>query len=337
MEKVISWEQHNLISELVQGKDLAKQLRNHLVSPSSSRETHEYFVEKILSCYQKSLAMLNCDALAEEHRPAFSIGTSGSPKDEGDACKKRKTMPRWTEQVQLNSEAGLEGHHEDGYSWRKYGQKEILGARFPRAYYRCTHRNAQGCLATKQVQRSDQDPTVVEVKYRGRHTCIQARSSAISPDPIIKEEPPKATAIRQEQPKPSLDTLLSFKWGLNVKAENARQDDVFPLFTFSSPAVETENGERDYFADALMDDGFMDTFSSPATSGSNYFSLSLDHMANFCPPISVQTPESGLTEIVSAPTSVTNSPMGDAAFSAFSLGKDDFNLDCSFDGSEFLL
>lgn len=40
-----------------------------------------------------------------------------------------------------------------------------------RGYYRCTHRNVQGCLATKQVQRSDDDPTIFDVAYRRRHTC----------------------------------------------------------------------------------------------------------------------------------------------------------------------
>lgn len=89
MERVISWEQHNLINELAQGKELAKQLRNHLVSSSSSRQTREYLVEQILSCYQKALAMLNCDAFTEEHKPAFSIGTSGSPGNGGNVYKKR--------------------------------------------------------------------------------------------------------------------------------------------------------------------------------------------------------------------------------------------------------
>ena len=36
-------------------------------------------------------------------------------------------------------------------------------------------RHAQGCLATRQVQRSDEDPTVFEVTYRGRHTCALFR------------------------------------------------------------------------------------------------------------------------------------------------------------------
>ena len=26
----------------------------------------------------------------------------------------------------------LEGHLDDGFSWRKYGQKDILGAKYPR-------------------------------------------------------------------------------------------------------------------------------------------------------------------------------------------------------------
>jgi len=30
------------------------------------------------------------------------------------------------------SGTGLEGPLDDGYSWRKYGQKDILGANFPR-------------------------------------------------------------------------------------------------------------------------------------------------------------------------------------------------------------
>lgn len=41
-------------------------------------------------------------------------------------------MPRWTEQVKVFSESGPGGPADDGYSWRKYGQKDILGASHPR-------------------------------------------------------------------------------------------------------------------------------------------------------------------------------------------------------------
>ena len=47
-----------------------------------------------------------------------------------------------------------------------------------RGYYRCTYRAAQGCPATKQVQRSDTDLCVFDVTYQGEHTCHQKQRHA---------------------------------------------------------------------------------------------------------------------------------------------------------------
>lgn len=44
----------------------------------------------------------------------------------------RKTLPKWTDQVRVCSGTALEGPPDDGFSWRKYGQKDILGAKHPR-------------------------------------------------------------------------------------------------------------------------------------------------------------------------------------------------------------
>ncbi|KAK1560556.1 hypothetical protein Q3G72_028038 [Acer saccharum] len=51
---------------------------------------------------------------------------------------------------------------EDGYEWRKYRQKDILEPKYPRSYYRCAYRRSKGCLGTKTVQRSNEDPTMFE-------------------------------------------------------------------------------------------------------------------------------------------------------------------------------
>ncbi|KAI4368112.1 hypothetical protein MLD38_016708 [Melastoma candidum] len=57
-------------------------------------------------------------------------------------------------------------HLEDGYRWRKYGQKAVKNSPYPRSYYRCT---TQKCAVKKRVERSFQDPTIVITTYEGQH------------------------------------------------------------------------------------------------------------------------------------------------------------------------
>lgn len=55
---------------------------------------------------------------------------------------------------------------DDGYRWRKYGQKAVKNSPYPRSYYRCT---TAGCGVKKRVERSSDDPTVVVTTYEGQH------------------------------------------------------------------------------------------------------------------------------------------------------------------------
>ncbi|CAN0923582.1 Probable WRKY transcription factor 4 [Linum grandiflorum] len=54
---------------------------------------------------------------------------------------------------------------DDGYNWRKYGQKQVKGSEFPRSYYKCTHPK---CPVKKKVERS-LDGQVTEIIYKGQH------------------------------------------------------------------------------------------------------------------------------------------------------------------------
>lgn len=354
--------QVGLIDELMQGKELAKQLCDHLISSSSSpssflsssssNETKEVLIEKILSTYEKALTMLNWKANVGESKANIgsmmdSLGsfTNGSPKSEvmepevkhKDVFKKRKTMPKWTEQVKVCLGTAQDGSSlDDGCSWRKYGQKDILGAKFPRGYYRCTYRNVQGCLATKQVQKSDEDPMICEITYKGRHTCTQAshlNKVVVAPPSKPKKglgenkdhthqknQQPQQEKIEQPQQEkieqPQERTIFTFgsSSGLEVKIEDMdHKENIFPSFCFSSPSIGSENDDdNNMFSYTMVENNLMETFSpaflSPTTSESNMFCFSPCYWGNTGLGQSVQSSESDITDIVSAPTSVTNSP-----------------------------
>lgn len=54
---------------------------------------------------------------------------------------------------------------EDGYNWRKYGQKLVKGNEFIRSYYKCTNPT---CQVKKQLERSH-DGHIRDTTYFGRH------------------------------------------------------------------------------------------------------------------------------------------------------------------------
>ncbi|KAI3669156.1 hypothetical protein L6452_40382 [Arctium lappa] len=55
---------------------------------------------------------------------------------------------------------------DDGYKWRKYGQKVVKNTQHPRSYYRCTQ---DSCRVKKRVERLAEDPRMVITTYEGRH------------------------------------------------------------------------------------------------------------------------------------------------------------------------
>lgn len=54
---------------------------------------------------------------------------------------------------------------DDGYNWRKYGQKLVKTKEHPRSYYKCTYLN---CPVKKKVERAS-DGHVTEITYKGDH------------------------------------------------------------------------------------------------------------------------------------------------------------------------
>ncbi|KAH9287691.1 hypothetical protein KI387_031808, partial [Taxus chinensis] len=67
----------------------------------------------------------------------------------------------------------IERPSDDGYNWRKYGQKQVKGSEYPRSYYKCTHPK---CLVKKKVERSH-DGQVTEIVYKGEHNHSKPQPS----------------------------------------------------------------------------------------------------------------------------------------------------------------
>ncbi|XP_061348156.1 probable WRKY transcription factor 30 [Gastrolobium bilobum] len=331
-------DQKSLIHELLQGLELARQLQIYLHVPSSSQETRELLIQKIISTFEKALEMVNWKGPVGEssqHPSGVVIRKSDSPplsssprsedsdrdlKDqESNASTKRNTFPRWTKHIRVNPGMGVEGPLDDGYSWRKYGQKDILGAMYPRGYYRCTHRNVQGCLATKQVQRSDEDPTVFEINYRGKHTCTMASNVVPTSTPLENQESNLNTNPLQqhqnvlqsleEQPN---ELLLNLRAGLKVQTENLDStDQSFSPFHF--PSTSSIKIEDQVFPSPMVGNSFAEnlnspSYISPATSGISHFSVSPSGVNSFGGHPNLASSGSHINDMIPAATSAANSP-----------------------------
>ncbi|KDP21860.1 hypothetical protein JCGZ_00647 [Jatropha curcas] len=178
----------SLIDELVSGREFANQLKLALKDQSINGDAGsvpaEDLVMRIVNSFTNSLSIFS-RVIDSDEVSQFPASTSfGSPlwdgcrkseesdestkstsrmKERRGCYKRRKTSHSWTRDTP--------NLVDDGHAWRKYGQKVILKAKYPRNYFRCTHKFDQGCQATKQVQRIAEEPSSYRTTYYGHHTC----------------------------------------------------------------------------------------------------------------------------------------------------------------------
>ncbi|XP_076938232.1 putative WRKY transcription factor 4 [Bidens hawaiensis] len=142
---------------------------------------------------------------------------SGSSDSDGPQAKRRNTDVRGSDLVashrtepriivQTTSEVDL---LDDGYRWRKYGQKVVKGNPHPRSYYKCTN---QGCNVRKHVERAASDPKAVITTYEGKHThdVPAAKNSSNNIAAASSQYQPLEYPNRQQQQPPPTG-LLQFK------------------------------------------------------------------------------------------------------------------------------
>ncbi|KAK1570634.1 hypothetical protein Q3G72_004844 [Acer saccharum] len=195
------------IEELVQGKEFAGRLQVLLLqkpfggdgsSSSSSAAAAEELAGKILRSFTDTLSVLggggettsSAGEVVEEE--GDSLVSGGRRSEESGESKKRSMGPKGRRGCYKRKKSSetwrmMTPTIEDGHAWRKYGQKDILNTKYPRSYFRCTHKYEQGCKATKQVQKMEENPQMYETIYIGKHTCRSHMSLTSTPQMIITD------------------------------------------------------------------------------------------------------------------------------------------------------
>ncbi|TKY65391.1 WRKY transcription factor 24 [Spatholobus suberectus] len=100
-------------------------------------------------------------SLVAESKGAREEEKGNKEKRRAGRMKKTTRVPRFAFQTRSADDI-----LDDGYRWRKYGQKAVKNSTYPRSYYRCTHHT---CNVKKQVQRLSKDTSIVVTTYEGIH------------------------------------------------------------------------------------------------------------------------------------------------------------------------
>ncbi|MBA0572838.1 hypothetical protein Golob_000146 [Gossypium lobatum] len=283
-ENLSTKEKKKVVKQLVEGQDYANQLqillRNNNNNPSQQQQTEhhlsstkEQLVDKILSSFNQTLSELTSVNVASSHNQTGSnddqlvksedCSESRRPRPKGKrGCYKRKRAEQaWTV---------VSATTQDGHGWRKYGQKDILNSKHPRSYFRCTRKYDQGCRATKQVQRLEEDGSqMYRITYIGAHTCTnhsfeavliisdsESRGTCMAPierhDDRHSDLAPTTPVVKQETKEEMSGTpndvteLDSAMWKDFMEFDYCSEPDVMISNVYSCTGIKFRNFEMDF-------------------------------------------------------------------------------------------
>ncbi|KAI3759958.1 hypothetical protein L1987_50345 [Smallanthus sonchifolius] len=192
------------IQELTNGQILINKLRAMVDRPEkieSDLKLENGVVVQISRMFDNSCSILCSSNLNEVlHNPTSDV-TMKTLKTKRGSYKRGKDVSTITK---VSSTL-----FDDGYAWRKYGQKVILNSK----HQRCTYKFEQRCQATKQVQKIDDEPSKYKIIYYGHHICNNLQ---------------RAPQLNMEAPNHRDNSILiSFK--TNTLSENNKVSNCFPL------------------------------------------------------------------------------------------------------------
>ncbi|CAH8257221.1 unnamed protein product [Arabidopsis lyrata] len=156
---------HKAMEALLRGQGCANSLKILLENGEISSVSTEPLINTILDSFSLVLSFVD-----SPNPPLYH---------ESSSRNMARPTPRRSSKEKLCGAQGLVNYRDDspipcpndGFAWRKYGQKTIKTSPHQRCYYRCTYAKDQKCNATKRVQKIKDNPPVYRTTYMGKHVC----------------------------------------------------------------------------------------------------------------------------------------------------------------------
>ncbi|KAK7379062.1 hypothetical protein VNO80_04515 [Phaseolus coccineus] len=167
--ELLGVQEYSPLLDLPLGSNMAVPQTSDLKEPpQTKKDWSEVTNQQPATPNSSSISSLSSEALNDEQQNRTVDQTHDEHQKTKEQLKAKKTNQKRQREPRFAFMTKSEVDHlEDGYRWRKYGQKAVKNSPFPRSYYRCT---SVSCNVKKRVERSFTDPSIVVTTYEGQHT-----------------------------------------------------------------------------------------------------------------------------------------------------------------------
>ncbi|EFH64766.1 predicted protein [Arabidopsis lyrata subsp. lyrata] len=152
------------VAVLLRGQGCANSLKTLLQNNKSSSVSTEQLINTILNSFSLALSFVDSPNHLPHNESSLQNMTSHVPQR---PSKKKNYGAEGL--VFYRDESPTP--RDDGFTWRKYGQKTIKTSPHQRALYICAYAKDQNCNAKKRVQMIQDSPPVYRTTYVGKHVC----------------------------------------------------------------------------------------------------------------------------------------------------------------------
>ncbi|TVU19863.1 EcWRKY-49, partial [Eragrostis curvula] len=241
------------IQELRRVTQLAAKLRQQLdFIPELDRyEAAAANVSEISEAMKSSLSILqSVSEHSSSQARAVAVASPAARSSDGGAVarygavsrarKVRHRRGRLGEELPIR-EILTEAPENDRFHWRKYGEKKILNAEYPRLYYKCGYSDDHRCPAKKYVQQHNNgDPPLFMVTLIYEHTC----------ETLFRDEPSSSSGSSQvlDFTKASIcPPLMAVTLGLKKEEETSTSTSMHSYKYELSPSMSLNGDQADFF------------------------------------------------------------------------------------------